>query len=152
VEQKAAVIGWRSTLPRVMTRGTHRVTHRVLILSADRYRSAVLLDCLEEAGYQVEVYECGKTGLHAIRAQPPDLALLDGDLPDLSGMAMTRMLRADPLTAGLPIIMMGWNLSEGEHILALEAGVDFCLTETPHPQVLVARVRALLRRVEWLGA
>ena len=76
----------------------------------------------------------------------PDLVLLDWMLPDESGVAFARQLRADRRTKAIPIIMLTARAEERDKVAGLEAGADDYITKPFSPQELVARIRAVLRR------
>jgi len=120
---------------------------RILIVSGDPLRASILQRSLERAGYSTYAAECGKKVLSIVRAQNPDLVMMDWKLPDLSGMAVTRMLRADGFNPQLRIILMGTDMAEDDRMLGLEAGADLCLVEHLNAAVYRAGVQALLRRV-----
>jgi two-component system phosphate regulon response regulator PhoB len=103
-------------------------------------------DCFERAGYQVLIANLGYTALATIHDKKPDLMLLDWKLPDLSGLAMIRSIRSDKQIANLLIVLEGMDMKEEDVMLGLEVGADLCLKEPFHPKVIVARIRALLRR------
>jgi DNA-binding response OmpR family regulator len=119
----------------------------IMIVSADGNQSRVMVDCLKNAGYGAQIASQGKSALEMIRSDRPLLIILDWRLPDLSGLAILRTIRAEAQTAKLPIILMSREMKEEDILIGLEAGADICLAETFHPKVFVARVRSLLRRV-----
>ncbi len=123
-----------------------------MVVSSDHYRSALVRDCLEQAGYRVWLAETAQSLALAISAIKPDLLLLDWKLPDQNSLALIRDLRSDRQAAGLLIILWGTDMKEEDIMLGLEAGADMCLREPFHPQVLVARVRAVLRRSQAAGS
>ena len=118
----------------------------ILVASADPYRSKAMRDCLVNAGYQVNIRDSGLDVLRVIRQVKPILAVLEWNLPELSGLELTRMLRAGEQTSRIPIILMGPGLSDENRLLGYEAGADICMTGSFTPKVFVARVHALLRR------
>jgi two-component system phosphate regulon response regulator PhoB len=121
--------------------------HRtILLVSADPYYSRPIQNCLVEAGYQVLTSERGGRALEIMRIKKPGLVVLDWKLPDLSGLAIIRIIRADERMSKLPIILVGRQLRDEDRLISLETGADLCLAETFQPKVFIARVRALLRR------
>jgi two-component system alkaline phosphatase synthesis response regulator PhoP len=84
--------------------------------------------------------------LRLARAARPSLLVLDLMLPGLDGLDVTRALRHDPATQGLPIIMLTARVEETDRLVGLELGADDYLTKPFSPRELVARVRAVLRR------
>jgi two-component system phosphate regulon response regulator PhoB len=81
-----------------------------------------------------------------IRAELPDLVLLDWMLPGSSGIQYARRLRADERTTGIPIIMLTARSEEGDKIEGLDSGADDYVTKPFSPKELLARIKAVLRR------
>jgi two-component system phosphate regulon response regulator PhoB len=82
----------------------------------------------------------------AIRAELPDVLLLDWMLPGESGLAFARRLRGDPRTRDLPILMLTARAMEADKLSGLEAGADDFITKPFSPKELAARIKAVLRR------
>jgi len=101
---------------------------------------------LEREGYHVEAAYDGLAGLELIRAQPPDLAIVDIMLPRLSGTDLVSEMRQDPRTAGVPVIMMTAKGTESDIVVGLRLGADDYVTKPFSLSVMVARVGAVLRR------
>lgn len=118
----------------------------ILLISADPYHARLIQNCLAEAGYRVLTSESGERALEIIRIKKPGLVVLDWKLPDLSGLAIIRIIRADERMPKLPIILVGGQMRDEDRLIALETGADLCLAETFQPKVFIARARALLRR------
>jgi two-component system alkaline phosphatase synthesis response regulator PhoP len=106
-------------------------------------------DYLERAGFAVTSAGDGKTALAAARADKPDLIVLDLGLPQLDGLDVARTLRKD---SNVPIIMLTARGEETDKLVGLELGADDYITKPFSPKELVARVRAVLRRVESASA
>src|SRR5687768_6579224 len=122
------------------------MTARVLIVEDDGDIASLLSHYVGKAGFQAETVSDGGRALTLARANPPDLVILDLMLPGLTGLEVCKTLRADQLTAGLPIIMLTARGEESERILGLDMGADDYVVKPFSPQELMARVRALLRR------
>ncbi len=105
-------------------------------------------DYLERAGYSVLAAHDGKTAMASIRAEKPDLIILDLGLPEMDGLDVTRALRKD---SNVPIIMLTARAEETDKLVGLELGADDYITKPFSPKELVARVRAVLRREENAG-
>lgn len=118
----------------------------ILVVSPNTDQSNLICASLEKAGYRVVVTSLGHSALGKIHNLRPDLVFLDWRLPDLSGLALIRSIRSDEWAADLPVIVHGLDMCEEDLMMSLEAGADVCLREPFHPEVFVARVRALLRR------
>jgi DNA-binding response OmpR family regulator len=101
---------------------------------------------LQKAGWAVHVTPSGSDALAYAKSQPVDLAILDVMLPGMSGLELCRVLRSDPATAHLPIIMVTARAEETDRIMGLDLGADDYLPKPFSPNELVARVRALMRR------
>ena len=118
----------------------------VLLVSADLVQVSSLGGRLKKAGYEVYTSSLGWETIELLVETRPDLLILDWELPDLSSMAVIRAIRSRD--SRIPIALTGDQMDETDRVLALEAGADLCLTDTYQPQVAVARLGALLRRVE----
>ena len=101
---------------------------------------------LEAAGYSTLTATTGADGLAVAKQAIPSAILLDLMLPDMDGTDVCKGLKADPMTASLPIIMLTAKDSEVDKILGLELGADDYMTKPFSVRELVARVKALLRR------
>lgn len=99
-----------------------------------------------EGGFQVEVAADGEQGLAAATGTPPDLILLDLNLPGVDGVEVCRLLRARPETSAVPIIMVTARAAERETIAGLDVGADDYVTKPFSLKEVLARVRAVLRR------
>jgi two-component system phosphate regulon response regulator PhoB len=101
---------------------------------------------LEREGYRVVCAESGEKGLEIARRQRPDLLLLDLMLPGLDGLEVCKRLKTDSSIATLPIVMVTARGEEADVVTGLELGAEDYVTKPFSPRVLVARVRAVLRR------
>ena len=101
---------------------------------------------LKKEGFIVDSAPDGETALKKIRKGKYDLIILDLMLPGIQGMELCRILRNDPKTADLPIIMLTAKGEEVDRVLGLELGADDYITKPFSPRELVARVKAVLRR------
>src|SRR3954453_10165744 len=119
---------------------------RILIVEDDPDIADLVARYLDKAGFTTERAVSGREALHAIAARPPALVVLDLMLPQLDGLEVCRLLRANEATAAIPIIMLTARAEESERIVGLELGADDFLAKPFSPNELVARVRALLRR------
>lgn len=117
-----------------------------LILVVDDESKIVKLaqDYLERGGFRVLTAGDGKTALAAARHERPDLVVLDLNLPGMDGLDICRMLRHK---SDVPIIMLTARVGEVDRLIGLELGADDYITKPFSPRELVARVRAVLRRV-----
>ena len=127
----------------------------ILVISADSLRAKIFHDCLEEAGFDVLIFDwnaepaAAHRNEHAIQFVEGDeagLVLLDWTLPDSSGIDLLRRLRSRPHSARLPVILIGESMQEKDRLDGLEAGADLCISDPQPIAVFLARVSALLRR------
>ena len=103
---------------------------------------------LERAGYRVRHAESAEDGEAAMRLSQPDLVLLDWMLPGQSGIDFARRLKRDRVTSDIPIILLTARGEEADRIRGLDAGADDYVPKPFSPRELVARVKAVLRRVQ----
>ncbi len=119
---------------------------RITVVEDEPAIAEVLEYNLEQAGFEVEVLAEGDRALGAIRRRLPDLILLDLMLPGLDGLELTRLLKRDPATAGVPLIMLTAKDTETDRIVGLELGADDYVSKPFSPREVVLRVKAVLRR------
>jgi DNA-binding response OmpR family regulator len=101
---------------------------------------------LEQAGLEVVTVSDGQSAVETARERRPDLAVLDVSMPGLSGIDVCRMLRAEPTTAGMLIIMLTARVQEQDVEGGFRAGADDYVTKPFSPRELVSRIQALLSR------
>jgi phosphate regulon transcriptional regulator PhoB len=101
---------------------------------------------LKKEGYLVDSAYDGESALKKIRKDGFNLLILDLMLPGIQGMELCRILRSDPKTSSLPIIMLTAKVDEVDKVLGLEMGADDYITKPFSPRELIARVKAVLRR------
>ena len=118
---------------------------RILIVEDDPKTSASIEMYLRHEGYRTDVARTGDEGLLRARQQAPDLVILDLMLPGKNGLEVCGALRIE---SKMPIIMLTARSTEDDKLLGLESGADDYVTKPFSPRELVARVRAVLRRVE----
>lgn len=97
-------------------------------------------------GYRVICASTGEAAIQTAKASPPDLILLDLMLPGIDGTQVCRQLRNDEKTQHIPIIMLTAKSEDADIVSGLELGADDYITKPFSPRVLLARVRAVLRR------
>ena len=101
---------------------------------------------LKQAGFDVATAADGAEALKKARAISPALILLDLMLPEIDGLEVCKLLRRDPVTAGIPIIMLTAKAAEIDRVLGLELGADDYVTKPFSPRELVLRIRKILDR------
>jgi DNA-binding response OmpR family regulator len=120
---------------------------RVLVVEDEHDIAALIKHALERGGdAEVEIVGSGDTALRAAAELPPDLVILDLNLPVLSGTEVCRILRTRPATAATPILMLTARISESDRVAGLDLGADDYVSKPFSLRELAARVRALLRR------
>lgn len=102
---------------------------------------------LKAKGFHVETLNDATASISKARAYNPDLAILDIMMPDLSGIQVCRILRADPKLARVPIVFLTAKAEPHDRIEGLESGADDYLSKPFSPKELVLRVESILRRV-----
>jgi DNA-binding response OmpR family regulator len=117
---------------------------RVLLVEDDAVIREATQLALERHGFTVSVAEDGLTGLAQFRAERPDVALLDLMLPGMNGVSLCRQIREEGNT---PVIMLSARADPIDVVLGLEAGADDYVTKPFDSTVLVARIRAVVRRM-----
>ncbi len=120
---------------------------RILIVDDDEHICDLVRIVLEADGFQVEAAFEGNLGLQKIEIQSYDLVILDIMLPGVDGWEICRRIRSGPARR-TPVIMLTAKGEEIDKILGLEVGADDYITKPFSPRELLARVKALLRRVE----
>jgi DNA-binding response OmpR family regulator len=116
---------------------------RVLIIDDDERLNALLTQYLTRFGFTVHAVTHPDPGLRALKADPPDLVVLDVMLPDTDGLTVCRKVRE---TSRVPIIMLTARGDVADRIVGLELGADDYLPKPFEPRELVARMQAVLRR------
>jgi DNA-binding response OmpR family regulator len=102
---------------------------------------------LKREGFRVSISSDGKSGLNMVLQNKPDLVLLDIMLPELDGLDICQRLKNDPSTHTIPIIMVTAKEEESDVVLGLGLGADDYITKPFSPKELIARVKALFRRL-----
>jgi DNA-binding response OmpR family regulator len=103
---------------------------------------------LEREGFRTCLAMTGLEGLQQLKAEHPDLIVLDLMLAEMDGLEVCKRIRAAPETSSIPIIMLTAKAEESDTIIGLELGADDYITKPFSPKALVARVKAMFRRLE----
>lgn len=120
---------------------------RVLVVEDEADIAALVAYQLTREGFRVETAANSNQALSSIEREVPDLLVLDRMLPGVSGDEILRMLRKQPATRGLPVLMLTAKREQEDRIEGLELGADDYLTKPFSPRELALRVRSILRRV-----
>ena len=121
----------------------------ILVVDDEPTLRETLVEALESEGYRAIPAADGPEALARFRAERPDLVLLDLMLPELSGVEVCRIIRAE---SGVPILMLTAKDSEVDKVVGLELGADDYVTKPFSLRELSARIRAIFRRGEQLAA
>jgi two-component system response regulator ChvI len=125
------------------------MTHTIALVDDDRNILTSVSIALQTEGFATRVYADGETALKALRDNPPDLAVCDIKMPRMDGLELLRRLRADPgPAAALPVIFLTSKDDEADEALGLASGADDYIAKPFSQRLLIARIRAILRRAD----
>lgn len=120
---------------------------KILIVEDERDIVELLRYNLQEAGFKTDYVRNGADALQRAIATPPDLILLDLMLPEVDGLVVCRLLKSDPRTKNVPIVMLTAKIEEEDRVKGLELGADDYIPKPFSPREVVLRVAAVLRRL-----
>jgi two-component system response regulator BaeR len=120
------------------------IKQHIFIVEDEQKIARLLRDYVEQAGYRATILNAGDNAVYQVRKKAPDLMLLDIMLPVMDGMAVCREVRK---FSNIPIIMITAKVEEIDRLLGLELGADDYICKPFSPREVVARVKAVLRRV-----
>lgn len=121
---------------------------RILVIEDDEDILQLLKYNLAKEGYEVTGVASGEEALKSLKSSTPDLVLLDLMLPGVDGLDVCRQLKRNAQTGQIPIIMLTAKGEEADIVTGLELGADDYITKPFSPRVMLARVRAVLRRLQ----
>jgi two-component system alkaline phosphatase synthesis response regulator PhoP len=124
------------------------IKDKILVIDDEEDILELLRFNLTKEGYQVCSASTGEEALSLARTERPDIVLLDEMLPGIDGLEVARRLKADALTRSMPIVMLTARGEESDIVTGLELGAEDYITKPFSRKVLVARLRAVLRRKE----
>ncbi|HVX16092.1 MAG TPA: response regulator [Pirellulales bacterium] len=119
---------------------------RILVVDDEEDLLELINYNLSKEGYRVTCVGSGEEAMREARANPPDLIVLDLLLPSVDGLEVCKLLKNDSRTKHVPIVMLTAKGEEADMVTGLELGADDYITKPFSPRVLIARVRAVLRR------
>jgi two-component system phosphate regulon response regulator PhoB len=119
---------------------------RILIVDDEEDILELIGYNLTREGYRISAEKTGEAALEKARREKPDLIILDLMLPGIDGLEVCRLLKGDELTSLIPIIMLTAKGEDADIVTGLELGADDYITKPFSPRVLLARIRAVLRR------
>lgn len=120
------------------------MNHEILIVDDQQDLVKVTSQLLADAGYATRTAVDGRDALAQIQRSPPDLLLLDVNMPEMDGYALAGILKSNPATATIPIIMVSAADGRGSRVIGLESGAEEYLSKPVDPAELLARIRNLL--------
>ncbi|MCL4461470.1 MAG: response regulator transcription factor [Nitrospirae bacterium] len=121
---------------------------KILVIEDEADIVTLLKHYFLQEHFEVITASNGLDGLSNARTLHPDLIVLDLMLPGLDGLSINRSLKKDPLTAGIPVVILTAKSDETDRIVGLELGADDYIVKPFNPKELLARVKAILRRTE----
>lgn len=126
------------------------MAQKILVVDDEAVLRETIAYNLEQAGYMVISAATGAAALEAARREKPDLVILDIMLPDIDGIEVCRRLRREAGLATIPILILTAKGEEIDKVIGLEVGADDYVTKPFGRRELLSRVRALLRRSEYV--
>lgn len=127
----------------MISRQSSAIPIRVLCVDDDTYLTDLLRYALSRDGYSVEVANTGADALRSVQAEPPDVVVLDVNLPDVNGFALCSQIRK---TMHLPVIMLTASSLDTDMVVGFQQGADDFVSKPFSMQVLSYRIRAVIRR------
>jgi len=121
------------------------LARRVLVVEDDPRIALLLVDYLRNEGFMAETLSDGQSALSSIKLAPPELLILDLNLPRMDGVSLCRAIRE---FSDIPIVMVTARIDELDRLLGLNSGADDYVCKPFSPREVMARVHALLRRTE----
>jgi len=119
---------------------------RILVVDDEEDLLELVNYNLTKEGYRVSTVSTGEEAIDDARSTLPDLVVLDLLLPRVDGLDVCKVLKSDPRTQHIPVVMLTAKSEEADLVTGLELGADDYITKPFSPRVLLARVRAVLRR------
>ena len=120
-------------------------TPNILLVEDDERLAALIKDYLQKQGFVIQIEDRGDTAIERIRTENPGLVILDLMLPGKDGLAVCQSVRSDYQG---PILILTAREDDMDQVAGLEMGADDYVKKPVEPRVLLARIRALLRRLE----
>ena len=121
---------------------------RIIVIEDEAQIASLIKESLPAEDFFVEDFNNAADGIDAIKTKTPDALILDWELPDIAGPKVIRIIRQDKKSAVLPIIMLTVRKNTADITTALDTGADEYITKPFKPKELLARVSAVLRRIE----
>lgn len=131
-----------------MPAGQSKMKEKILIVDDEKDIARMIDYNLKKEGFRTELAYNGEEALRLTDREQPDLILLDLMLPGKDGLEICRILKNDSRTSSVPVIMLTAKTHEADKIVGLEMGADDYVTKPFSPKELIARIKAVLRRVK----
>jgi len=120
---------------------------KILVVEDDRDISELITYNLEREGYDIACLYDGGQAVDFVKKRKPELIILDLMLPEVDGIEICRMLKSDAATKHIPIVMLTAKGEEADVVIGLQMGADDYIPKPFSPKVLVARIKAIIRRM-----
>ncbi|MCD6117582.1 response regulator [bacterium] len=120
--------------------------YSVLIVDDEPDISELVAFNIKNSGFDAKIAGSGEQAIKDVRSASPDLIVLDLMLPGIDGLDVCRLLKSDPETSSIPIIMLTARGEENDIVKGLELGADDYITKPFSPQILIARIKSVMRR------
>ncbi|MBI4348445.1 MAG: response regulator transcription factor [Elusimicrobia bacterium] len=128
------------------------MSYRIMVVDDELDSSTLLKDILKGEGHRVSSATSAEEALHKLQSELPDILILDLGLPGMSGLRLCELLKRDPRTVALPVLMLTSRRQEAFKVEGLQVGADDYVTKPFSAKELLARIEAILRRVQRQGA
>lgn len=123
------------------------MSEKILIVEDEQDVAELLAHHLRKEGFAVAIVGTGRAAFAAVKNESPALIVLDLMLPEISGLDLCRMIKSNPETENVPILMLSARIEEIDRVLGFELGADDYVVKPFSPRELVLRIRAILRRL-----
>ena len=123
------------------------VKKKILVVEDDRDISELITYNLEREGYEIACLYDGGQAIDFVKKRKPELIILDLMLPEVDGIEICRTLKSDAATKHIPIVMLTAKGEEADVVVGLQMGADDYIPKPFSPKVLVARIKAIIRRM-----
>jgi len=121
---------------------------KVIVVDDDRIFRILIKDILIENGYETIEAENGKIGYEKIKNEKPDIAILDVSMPEMNGTELLNKIREDDEVFNLPVLMLTVRDTVEDQIIGFEYGADDYLAKPFDSDILIARIKALERKIK----
>lgn len=122
---------------------------KILVIEDDLELQEFLMQSLSQDDYAVDLASTGRDGLNHMKKNSPNLILLDLGLPDMDGLDVCKTIKQSADTRTIPVIMLTARSTTPDKITGLECGADDYIIKPFEPQELLARIKAVFRRIEY---